>query len=410
MALFLSLDCEEAFYGGAGGGAKSETLLIGALQYVDIPGYHALILRRTFRELSLPGALIPRSHDWLSSTDAKWHERQHRDMPPMTWEFPAGATLTFGYLQNEKDKYQYRSSEFQFVGLDELTLFSSSQYTFLFSRLRKLEGVNIPIRMRSGSNPGGPGHEWVKERFIDPPLIGRSDRIFIPAKLSDNPYIDKEQYRKTIRHMDPIERERIEKGDWDVRESGGLFNYSDFVIDDEFRDKVYREGVAVRMWDLAATPKRKDNNPAFTAGVLMYMYDGEYYIEDVVRDRLAPHDVEQLLLTTAKMDGDRIPIYIEQEGGASGKISMDHYQRRVLTKYIVEPFLPHVDKVQRARTLSSAAGQGRVHLRRARWNYAFREECVAFPFGAYKDQVDAASAAAIILNSELSQFKDMAYM
>ena len=71
---FLCLDWKpEVFYGGAAGGGKSDALLMGALQYVDVPGYHALILRRTFAELSLPEALMERANEWLGPTDAVWN-------------------------------------------------------------------------------------------------------------------------------------------------------------------------------------------------------------------------------------------------------------------------------------------------------------------------------------------------
>jgi len=63
---FLMLPHKEAFYGGAAGGGKSDALLSAALQYVDIPGYSAIIFRRTFTDLKLPGALIDRSHSWLN--------------------------------------------------------------------------------------------------------------------------------------------------------------------------------------------------------------------------------------------------------------------------------------------------------------------------------------------------------
>ena len=65
----------EAFYGGAAGGGKSIALLMAALQYVDVPGYAAIIFRRSYADLSLPGALMDRAHEWLGSTDAVWHEQ-----------------------------------------------------------------------------------------------------------------------------------------------------------------------------------------------------------------------------------------------------------------------------------------------------------------------------------------------
>lgn len=65
QAAFLMLDCLEAFYGGAGGGGKSDALLMAALQYVDVPGYSALIIRRSMPDLAMPNALLDRSRRWL---------------------------------------------------------------------------------------------------------------------------------------------------------------------------------------------------------------------------------------------------------------------------------------------------------------------------------------------------------
>jgi hypothetical protein len=65
QAAFLMLECLEAFYGGAGGGGKSDALLMAALYYADIPGYNALIIRRNLADLAMPGALMERAHEWL---------------------------------------------------------------------------------------------------------------------------------------------------------------------------------------------------------------------------------------------------------------------------------------------------------------------------------------------------------
>ncbi len=181
QAEFLLMPDLEVLFGGSAGGGKSEALLMAALQYVDVPGYAAILFRRTYTDLALPGALMDRAHEWLQGTAAKWSEKNK------TWTFPSGATLSFGYLENENDKYRYQSAEFQFIGFDELTQFTETQYLYLFSRLRRLEGSKIPLRMRAASNPGGVGHEWVKQRFI----VG--DKPFVPASLDDNPYIDRVQ-------------------------------------------------------------------------------------------------------------------------------------------------------------------------------------------------------------------------
>lgn len=215
--LMHTLD-REVFFGGAGGGGKSESLWYAALQYVDVPGYAALILRRTYADLAKPGALMDRAQEKLAKTDATWKERDKR------WTFPSGASITFGYLDNEVDKYQYASAEFQYIAFDELTHFTETQYSFLFTRLRK-KGVGdlgrVPLRMRSASNPGGVGHEWVYRRFIDDKLR-RPGRIFIPAKMDDNPALDREGYRESLANTDPLTRRQIEDGDWNAF-AGGRF-------------------------------------------------------------------------------------------------------------------------------------------------------------------------------------------
>lgn len=194
QAAFLLLPHIEAFYGGEPGGGKSDALLMGALQYVDVPGYAAILFRRTFQDLALPGALMDRSKEWLINTDARWNEQRK------TWTFPSGATVSFGYLENENDKYRYQGAEFQYIGFDELSQFNHTQYTYLFSRLRRLTGSTVPLRMRSGSNPPTTtAGQWVKERFV---LQRSPKRPFIPSGLDDNPHLDKAEYLESLGHLD----------------------------------------------------------------------------------------------------------------------------------------------------------------------------------------------------------------
>jgi hypothetical protein len=185
---FLLCPRTEVFFGGAAGPGKSEGLLMAALQLVEYPGYHALVLRRTFRQLNQTGSIMNRARQWLAGSDATWSSADKR------FTFPSHASITFGNLDSEDDVYQYDSSEFQFIGFDELTSFSEGQYTYLFSRLRATKDNPLPIRMRAASNPGNRGHDWVKARFMigQPPEALQREfptRFFLPARIADNPHI-----------------------------------------------------------------------------------------------------------------------------------------------------------------------------------------------------------------------------
>ena len=212
---FLLHEDLEAFYGGAAGGGKSEALLMAALQYVDVPGYSALIMRRSYTDLALPGALMDRAHEWLKDTPAKWNRETH------SYSFPSGASLTFGYIQTPADRFRYQSAEFQYIGWDEITEFPTDEaYLFMFSRLRKKKdmAVDVPLRVRSASNPVGPGTGWVRKRFLEnePPAQPGQTRLFLPATFEDNPSIDREAYLFSLRQLPEATQLRLIEGSWEA--------------------------------------------------------------------------------------------------------------------------------------------------------------------------------------------------
>jgi len=388
QAAFLLLPHQEAFYGGAAGGGKSDALLMAALQYVDVPHYAAILFRRTYTDLSLPGALMDRAHEWLGNTAARWQDKSK------TWMFPSGATLTFGYLETENDKRRYQSAEFQFIGFDELTHFTETQYRYLFSRLRRPDGCSVPIRMRGASNPGGPGHEWVKQRFL---VEGaEAGRIFISANVEDNPHVDQAEYIAALRRMNPLDWQQLRHGYWEALPDGEMFKREWFDI----VDAAPRETRWVRFWDLAATEAKKGTkgkqktDPDWTAGVLVGRDPkGLYYIGDVRRFRKTPGEVKKRIKQTAEADGVEVSIAMEQEPGSGGVFVAQDFRRNVLDGYAFTAIRSTGDKVTRATPLSTRAEDGDVRLVSGAWINTFMDELVSFPDGAHDDQVDAAAGA-----------------
>jgi predicted phage terminase large subunit-like protein len=390
QAEFLVDEHLEILFGGAAGGGKSEAILMAALQYADEPDYSGLILRKTYADLSLPGAIMDRAKEWLIGK-VKWSEQDK------TFAFRNGATLTFGYLDNEANKYRYQGAEFQFIAFDELTQFSQTMYEYLFSRLRKKEDNPVPLRMRSGSNPGGKGHDWVYNRFF---IEKHDDRLFIPSLLDDNEHIDKAQYENSLNQLDSITREQLRHGNWTIRREGGMFKREWFAYVDSLPDKLRK----VRYWDFAGTEATENTDPDWTAGVLVGELDGKYYIIDVKHTRMNASDIEAMVRRTANQDGKGTQIYIEQEPGSSGKIVIDHYTRNVLQGYAAKGDRVTGEKSVRAMPAAAAAENGNVYILRAEWNNEFLTELESFPLGSHDDMVDGFSGAFNKLQRPVTKF------
>lgn len=395
QAAFLLLNCKEAFYGGAAGGGKSDALLMCGLQYVDVRGYSGIIFRKTYADLVKPGALIDRAKEWLLKwPDVRWSEKEKK------FEFFDSnkmliSTLQFGYLENSNDKYNYQGGEYQFIGFDELTHIDASSYRYMFSRLRRLKGVDIPLRVRGASNPPDDDQgTWVKERFIDEgPSKGR---VFIPAGMDDNPYLDIEEYEKSLEELDPVTRARLRDGNWTILRKGNMFKRSWFQSVTELPP--YRK--KCRWWDMAATDEEKakrrnrSDDPDYTVGFLLSYWDGVFYIEDIIRERLSPEKTQTLQQSTARNDGFDVLIREEQEPGSSGITLCDIKARTIFQGYAYEAIKSTGDKTTRAAAASAAAERGQIkYLASCRNIEEFFNEAESFPGGIHDDMVDGLSGS-----------------
>ena len=392
-AFLLMNEVKEVLYGGAAGGGKSIAQLMGALQYVDIPGYSAILFRRTYADLSLPGALIDVSKQWLmpfvEAKEVKWSEKEKQ------YTFPSGATLNFGYLENDNDCYRYQGAEFQYIGIDECTHVSPSNYRYMFSRLRKPKSLQVPLRFRATCNPGGMYGEYYYQRFF---VEGKDNgRIFIGAGLKDNPYLDADAYRESLNELDPVEREQLLNGNWEIKQNGDLLDRHWFQIVPHH--EVPQAATHVRFWDLAGTDpsKRKGKNkrePDWSVGFKLANYQGLYWIEDIIRVQKKPHELEEVVKQAAELDGYSCAVRMEQEPGSSGIITIDHFARNVLNGFDFAGVSSTGSKVERARPASAAAQAGRVFISdRCRNLLAFLDEADLFPYGSHDDTIDGFSGA-----------------
>lgn len=250
---FLAASEQEVLYGGAAGGGKSYAILADPMRYFYHPKFNGLIIRRTNDEL----------RDLIRESKAlytKYHPDAKFNSQSSTWTFPSGAQLWMSYLERDDDVMRYQGQAFSWIAVDELTQYATPfAWNYLRSRLRST-AKDLPLSMRATTNPGGPGHQWVKQMFIDPAPPGKSfvardldtgaplvypnthakagqplfKRKFIPAKLADNPYLYEDgQYEASLLSLPEHQRRQLLEGDWSIAQGAAFpeFKVSTHVIE-----------------------------------------------------------------------------------------------------------------------------------------------------------------------------------
>lgn len=443
--MFLRMDDLEVMFGGAAGGGKTDAILLSAMQYMDVPGYSALIIRKTMTDLVGEGAILNRAHKWFApfvqTGELRWsaHEK--------SFYVKGGGRIAFAYLENAGDERRYQGWELQFCAMDELTQIPEDQYLFLFSRLRRPEGSKIPLRMRSGTNPGGRYGEWVKHRFIpdeylksDPEVqfsrvwekrdtcdechghgvnnerpeetciycdgTGEQIRKFVPSRKADNPSLDLRAYSKSLKLLPAVERARQDRGDWSVTEEGGLFKQSWFRYfsrqGDHFilhgpngeRKVVSREQVVIFVTaDTASKVKTYSDYTAICTWamdtvnfnlMLIHCHREKMEIPAIlpsVRNAAIAANADFVLIEEASSG---IGVIQGMRGAAGGGIS-------------VKSYIPgQTDKVGRSTTAQIRMESGQIYLPVGSpgWLDPVIAELVGFPVGEHDDCVDNFSMAA----------------
>ena len=228
---------------------RSYAMLVDLLRFASNPNHRALLLRRTLGELTelidQSRRIYPRAFPGSKFKESK-----------STWVFSSGATATFSYVDKDSDVTRYQGQSFSWIGIDELGHYPSPYvWNYLRSRLRTTD-PDIETYMRASANPGGMGGWWIKKMFIDPaipndpfwatdidtgktlkygPSHARANeplfqRKFIPARLTDNPYLmHSGEYEAMLLSLPEVERRRLLEGDWDVAEGAAFFEFDRLI-------------------------------------------------------------------------------------------------------------------------------------------------------------------------------------
>ena len=230
---FLS-PATELLYGGAAGGGKSFLMRAAAVSWAyDVPGLPVYFFRRNFPDLEKnhlygPTGLLNLLSPHMKEGSVKYNASKHM------FTFWNGSVIYLCHLDNPKALYQYQGAEMGALLLDELTQFLAMEYRYLRARVRlgtladkipEMWRGRFP-RILTSANPGGVGHQWVKQDFIDncnpmdvrqmPKEEGGMIRQYIPARLSDNPTMEQDYSSKLMGLGSPEMVRAWLDGDWDI--------------------------------------------------------------------------------------------------------------------------------------------------------------------------------------------------
>lgn len=417
---FLSTPADIALTGGSAFGGKTYGLLMEGARHVDNPGFSFTMFRRSIPQIMNQGALWDESFGIYPRLGGQPSVGSH------TWRFPSGAEGKMAHLEDEKTIYDYDGAQIPLIIFDQLEQFSEKQFFYMLSRNRSGCGVRPYVRA-SANPPKQKGHWlrslvawwigddgfpimersgviryftrqdnkiiWVEEDWRDEDGAKPKSFTFIPSKYTDNKIgLSKDPgYVSNLNAQDRTDKLRLKDGNWDAVEEGTMFEKGWFKIIDARELPVGMR--KLRYWDRAATEVTEKNpDPDWTAGALCGEDEGNLYVCDVAHFRAGSAENEKRIAETAEVDGEDVPVYLEQEPGSAGKDVVSHYQRRILSGYIVVGDRPTGEKRDRAKPWCALAQNGNVYLVRGAWNHNFLAEAETFPNGK-KDQMDAVSGA-----------------
>lgn len=443
---FVKTGTDIAIFGGAAGGGKTWALLLEPLRNVHVPGFGAVIFRREFTQIRAEGGPWDMAsdiyRDWLGVPRENY----------LDWRFPSGARIRFAHMQHENDRFSWDGSQIPLICFDQLESFTWKQFTYMLSRNRSMCGVAPYIRATCNPDPDHFLRSFLKWWIDDDTgfaIMERSGAIrwfvninnevhwadtaeelkaqfgedcdpksctFVPSSVYDNKILldMNPGYVANLKALPLIDRERLLMGNWNVRETAGMFFQRSWF---EIVEAAPSDAERIRYWDRAATDATvAKGKGSYTAGVRMSKKrsTGVFYIEHVERFQKSSLGVRETIKNVATQDGAAVRIGIEQDPAQAGKAEAQD-QVRNLAGFNVTINVVRESKARRAgvgidlnhtgglraRSLSAQAEAGNVKLVRGTWNDAYLNELQNFDGSAncVSDQVDASSGAFHLLTN-----------
>ena len=424
---FMATPANVCIYGGAAGGGKSYGLLLSPLRYKNVPGFGCTIFRRNFNQIFSQGGLWDESmqiYRGIRGADPKIARGQ--------WWFRDKdgnivSKVTFAHIERDEDVHKWQGAQICEIGFDELTHFSEKTFFYMLSRNRSTCGVTPFVR--ATCNPDADSWvakfiEWWIDKDTGYPIQERSGKIrwfirrnetlywantrqelweqfdlqteeerqeprsvtFIASKLQDNKELLRVNpgYLANLKALSVIERERLLNGNWKIKAAAGLFFKRTQLGD--ILDKVPNDVIRwVRCWDLAATEKTEDGDPAYTSGVLIgKRKNGRYVIADVINRQMSASDVRKTIKLTAQADRaayKRVRIRLPKDPGQAGKEQAESYIK-YLAGFDVKTVAETGSKEARAEPMAAQWQAGNFDLVAGPWNEEYLLQLENFPDGS----------------------------
>jgi phage terminase large subunit-like protein len=420
QTLALNIEADVIFCGGSAGSAKSFTLLMRMLSYMDDPNFDAIYFRRTTVQIKGQGGLWDNAKDLYQSFDADCVDSK------LIAEFPSGAKAKFAHLELEKNKIDHQGLAYSAIFFDELTHFSETQFTYLLSRLRS--DAKTSSFVMASMNPDNDSWvlKWVKpfldeDGYFNEEMAGKllyyvtiegqpvfantreelvesfphsvwvtnpntKEKVYIAPKsftflgstIFDNQIlIDKNpNYLAELQSLPNLERARLLYGNWYARAEGS----NDFERNWLTKLDKIPSGVFVRAWDKASSePSEVERFPDFTASIKMiktsegrFCIIGDFCPENQEGDgiykgrfRKRAGERDSIILKQSQWDGRVCKVILPVDVGAAGKTEYQHSAKQLIAKgHVVrpDPMPTNKSKLIKYSPFSSACQAGLVDI------------------------------------------------